>query len=94
MAKPRVKQLYFTKHDDDLYAAIQKIPSGLQNHEIRRAMRLYFLGEQPSSTYYKGGNFETVRPSVVTESVEEKEPFKENDEAVAQVKLPASLIRR
>jgi len=64
MAKPRVKQLYFTKHDDDLYTAIQNVPSGHQNHEIRKAMRLYFLGEQPSSVYFRGGKDNVIRPSL------------------------------
>ena len=45
MAARRAKQLYFTRHDDDLWAAINRIPDGEQNHEIRRALRFCFLGE-------------------------------------------------
>jgi hypothetical protein len=42
------KVLYFTRHDEDLWAAIQKISQGDQNHEIRKALRAYFLGEGQS----------------------------------------------
>lgn len=35
--------LYFGKRDDDLWLAIQEIPEGDRNHEIRLALRKYFL---------------------------------------------------
>lgn len=43
--KRKAKQLYFTRHDADLEEAINSIPKGDQNHEIRKALRHWFLGE-------------------------------------------------
>jgi hypothetical protein len=45
MSKPRSKVLYFTRHDTDLWDLIQSMPKGDANHEIRKALRQYFLGE-------------------------------------------------
>lgn len=45
-SKRRVIPLYFGKREDDLWEVIQAIPEGDRNHEIRQALRAYFLGEE------------------------------------------------
>ena len=44
MATRRVKQIYFTRNDDELWNVIDSIPEGEQNHEMRKALRKHFLG--------------------------------------------------
>lgn len=45
MTKKKVRQFYFTKRDEDLWQVIENIPDGDKNHEIRKALRAYFLDE-------------------------------------------------
>jgi len=51
--------LYFGKRDNDLWLAIQAIPEGDRNHEIRNALRQYFLNEQTTPNKHK------EKPSII-----------------------------
>lgn len=71
MAARRAKQLYFTRRDDDLWDAINRIPDGDQNHEIRRALRFCFLGE---------GTWRGMTADFASKNVDDTQKLRENDE--------------
>ena len=83
--KKRAKQFYFTKNDDDLYEAIQAIPDGERNHEIRRALRYWFLGGNRNYTPQASG--QAAEPQTA------QEPTKpDNKEVLDAEVLPDDLI--
>lgn len=66
--------IYFTRNDDDLWEAIQKVPEGEQNHEMRKALKRYFLGED--SLRYETDPPILTEPARSTEPTPEVEPIK------------------
>lgn len=80
MVAKRAKQLYFTRHDDDLWQAIQQIKEGEQNHEIRKALRFWFLGEGRPEAAPKA-----QKP--VTKGAPDA------DSVIEGIKLPTNLLR-
>lgn len=84
--KKRAKQFYFTKNDDDLYNAIQAIPDGERNHEIRRALRHWFLGG--------GRNYiPPMRTELETATEQPQKPQEpDNKEILDKEKLPDDLV--
>ncbi|WP_336775371.1 hypothetical protein [Paenibacillus sp. MMO-58] len=83
MSKRKVKQLYFTRHDSDLWEAIQSLPEGDQNHEMRKALRAHFLGEAAS--------LPSISPQIKPDLKPSDTP--KNEAAVSSAKLPGSLVR-
>lgn len=78
MTARRAKQLYFTRHDTDLWEAINKLPDGDQNYEMRKALRFWFLGE--------GRETLTVQKSIQKGNLDV-------DNAIQEIKLPGGLFR-
>lgn len=82
--KPR--QLYFNRHDGDLADAINQVPKGSQNHEIRKALRYWFLGE--------GSNTGPMTPPVSKPEPEDREgPQQKNMKVLDSIQLPSDLLR-
>lgn len=90
-SKSKAKQLYFTRHDQDLWEAIQALPKGDQNHEIRKALRHWFLGEASGSA----PAYTEIQRTVSTAEPEKKvkKEAEDGDEAVSKLPLPFNMIK-
>lgn len=84
---PKSRQLYYTRHDHDLKQAIDAVPHGNQNHEIRKALRYWFLGEGAPNN----------RPQVTSAPTPASENRSKNDDdirnALKSITLPDELLR-
>ncbi|QDA30241.1 hypothetical protein [Paenibacillus polymyxa] len=81
---PKSRQLYYTRHDHDLKNAIDAIPHGSQNHEIRKALRYWFLGEGAPN------NHPQVTPTPINKDVSHTEDIRS---ALNAVSLPEEFLR-
>lgn len=85
--KRRQTLIYYGKRDDALWEAIQRLPKGDLNYEIKQAMKAYFLGERAAFTP-PPPHEDAETTEMVGEHVEEPNPTRKID----MTKLGGGLI--
>jgi hypothetical protein len=85
---PKTKLFYFTRHDEDLQKAIFETSKGDQSHEIRKALRFWFLAEVPAKGFPERIS-EVLLNNLEENNHQNSEVTNEVDEVISSLQLPA-----